>query len=259
MTQDLLNVNQDDTVQIDENKDYYKELTGEGGKFYDPDPEKAKQKIGRGKYESDQFIKTLTRQQDELRADYIKLKEESVARDKLEELIGQLEARQQNVSHESTLKVNEPITSPLLDPKQIESLIDSRITEKDLAKKQSDNFKIVEDRLKERYGKNYQSVLKEQTESLGLSGEDVNALARKSPVAFFTTFGLDQQQSNNSFQTPPKSSQRNDSFSPKAQKRLWSYYQTLKKEKPTVYWDPKTTVQMHKDAEEYGDAFFDTD
>ena len=79
----------DQTPQIDPNKDYLAELVGEGKKF------KTDKDLARGKYEADLYVKTLERQLDELRNDHLKLREDYTARAKLEELLGQLEAKSQ--------------------------------------------------------------------------------------------------------------------------------------------------------------------
>ena len=84
-------------------------------------------------------------------------------------------------------------------------------------------------------------------------------MAKKSPDAFFRTFGLDKE-SAETFELPPRTKQRTDGFSPTGkEKRTWSYYQKLRKEKPDVYRDPKTQTQMLKDSIELGEAFKDGD
>ncbi len=89
-----------------------------------------------------------------------------------------------------------------------------------------------------------------------MSIEDVNALAKKSPEAFFRVMGLNEKQSD-LFQTPPKSGQRNDNFAPKGQtKRDWAYYQEMKKANPKMYLDPKIAVQMHNDVLAIGEEAF---
>jgi hypothetical protein len=150
-------------------------------------------------------------------------------------------------------------TTPVIDQKQIESLVSSKIQEHELTKKQQENFNIVRSKLTERFGSNYQSVLREQSESLGLTDNDVNDLARKSPRAFFKTMGLDREETRESFQSPPRSSQRSDNFAPSTQKRTWSYYQKMRKENPEAYTSPKIQAQMHRDYVDQGRDFEDGD
>jgi hypothetical protein len=237
--------------QIDPNKDYLTELVGEGKKFKSP------QELARGKYEADQYVRTLERQKDELRSDYLKLKDEQAARAKLEDLIDQWSNKQQS-SSDNTQANEQQTTKPVIDSKEIESLVSSKIQEHELTKKQQENFAQVRTKLKERFGSNYQEVLKQQIDNLGLNEDFINDLARRYPAVLYKTLGLDQEQ-RESFQSPPRSNQRSDNFAPSTTKRTWSYYQKIKKENPKLYYDPKTTVQMHNDAIALGKEFEDGD
>ena len=251
MNETLLDAADQQQTTIDPNKDYLPELVGEGRKFKTP------QELARGKYESDLYIKTLTRQLDELRGDHLKLREDYTARAKLEDLIGQLEGKSQQHSNSEQPIANEVKDKPGIDPKEIESLVSNKIQEYELTKKQQENFNAVRVKLQEQFGDNYQNVLKQQIAELGLSEEDVNALARKSPNAFLRTLGIDKPM-RDPFQNNLSSSQKPEAFRPKGtQKRTRSYYLDMKKTDPKRYLDPKTNVEMHNDAVELGDAFFD--
>lgn len=257
MTDNLL-TGDDNSPTIDPDKDYLPELIGVGGKFYDPDEKQAHKALARGKVEADLYIKTLTGRLDELRADYLKVRDENLATAKLQELINQMETKQKNSSSEPPLAKDED--KPGYDAKDIETIVNNKIKENKLVEKQMENFNIVSAKLKEKYGSNSAAILKEQANILGLTDDDVNVLARKSPEAFFRTMGLNEpDRSDNNFQTPPQSSRRADSFAPKTQKRTWSYYQELKKKDPKIYHDPKISVQMQKDVIELGeDVFYDS-
>jgi hypothetical protein len=252
MADNLLDqTNDNQPEQIDPNKDYLTELVGEGKKFKSP------QELARGKYEADQYVRTLERQKDELRSDYLKLKDEQAARAKLEDLIDQWSNKQQS-SSDNTQANEQQTTKPVIDSKEIESLVSSKIQEHELTKKQQENFAQVRTKLKERFGSNYQEVLKQQIDNLGLNEDFINDLARRYPAVLYKTLGLDQEQ-RESFQSPPRSNQRSDNFAPSTTKRTWSYYQKIKKENPKLYYDPKTTVQMHNDAIALGKEFEDGD
>ena len=252
MTETLLSEEVETEPTIDPDKDYFSELVGEGRKFKDQNS------LARSKMESDFYIKTMEKRMDELRTDYLKEREENTAKAKLEELIDKLQSQQQSTSsYEPSVKEDK---MPIFDPKQLDSLVSTKIQEHEVSRKQQENFNIVRNKLKEKFGNNYQTALKEQIDMLELTEEDVNALARKSPTAFMRTLGLDQPQQEQSFQAPPRSSMRGDTFKPTASaKRTWSYYQNLKRNDPKAYQDPKTTVQMHKDAQELGETFRDGD
>jgi hypothetical protein len=211
--------------------------------------------LAKRKLESDLYIKTLETQKDELRRDYLKLREDYDARAKLEEYIDKLERLPQpNSSNEQPLVKDDK--QPQVD---IESLVSNKIQEFELTKKQTENFNTVRQKLEDQYGESYKNVLKRQSLELGLSDEDVNALARKSPKAFFKTMGLDALPEAETFQAPVRSNQRSV-FTPKGEtKKTWSYYQDLKTKDPKSYFDPKTQVEMHKSYEALGSAFEDGD
>lgn len=218
--------------------------------------DKPAEELLKAKVESDLYIKTLERQKDELRSDYLKQREELLAKAKFEELIDRYEKAPKNDLQVANTPANEE--SQKYDPKEIENLVLNKIQETKLLEKQTQNFNQVQDKLKERYGNSYLTVLREQQNNLGLSDSDVNELAQKSPEAFFRVMGLNQEPQQN-FQTPPRSQQRNDNFAPRQEKRTWSWYQELKKRDYKAWSDPKTQLQMHKDSAQLGKDFEDGD
>lgn len=252
MTQDLLS-GENDTPQVDPNKDYLAELVGEGKKF------KTVQDLARGKFQADIHIDLLEKTKDQLRADYLKLSEDAQAQATLKDLVTQLKAPIQQPASSITPQANVDNQRPSIDPKELESLVDSRLNERELSRKQSDNFKLVQDRLKERFGSNYQTVLKQQIDELQLPSDYVNDLARRSPEAFFRTMGLTEQPRND-FQAPARSSVRSDNYASQGgQDETWSYWQKLKETNPKLYLDPKTVVRMEKAYERLGKKFEDGD
>jgi|SRR3972149_3900440 len=268
MTDSLLNEDQNFTPNIDPDKNYLEELTSDGKKFdkskYASEQEWL-QALAKGKYVSDLYVDHLEKRLDEMREDYTKIREEYNAGPKLQELLDQLSKQQ--LTSRNNLGPNEddhpPDKSNLSDSsfdfKEVESLVLSKIQEHENSKKQNENFDLVRNKLKERYGSDYQNVLKEQIESLGLTEDFVNDLAKKHPTVLYRTLGLDKDERRENFSSPPRSNVRSDSFLPQVQKRTWAYYQKMRKENPKLYHNPKTIVQMHEDARELGADFEDGD
>lgn len=250
MTDNLLADSLDDQVQIDETKNYLAELVGEGKKFKTPED------MARGKYESDIYIQIQNKRMDDLRKDYLALRDESMSRANLKEIVDQL-SNKQLASSEHTPANEVPTEKPAISSEDIEKIFERKLYESDLSKRQRENFNIVVAKLKERFGANYSTALKPRVEDLRLTDEDVNTLAKKSPEAFFRLMGLDQPAQDDAFQSPPKSSQRPDQFAPKSQKRTWSYWDNLRLTNPTLYYDPKSSEQMVKDAKALGKEFED--
>lgn len=244
---------QPETNTIDPQKNYRDELVGEGKKF------KTDEDLARGKYESDAYINTLTKKLDEVQADMLRIKQESDARASLEDLVTQMKTPKEPAVNTITPSVLDGNTKPYLsNPDEVKHIASSTYNEMKLREQEDNNLDLIVGKLKERYGDNYTSQLKTQATSLGLSDQEVEAMARRTPNVLIKALGLDARQGEG-FQAPPRSGTRTDQFSPNVPKRTWAYYQNLKKTNSTLYWDPKTTVQMHKDAEALGTAFEDGD
>jgi len=238
-----------DEIHVDESKNYLEELVGDNKKFKTPED------LAKGKYVSDNYIQILERRLDEMRDEYKKVREENIAGQKLQDLLDKLE-NQQLPSRDKPKDSNED-KAVSYDPKEVESLVSSSILRYEQTKKETENFNSVREKLQELYGRNYKDALKEQSEILGLTDDEVNSMARRSPKLFFKTFDLDKQRGEN-FQAPPRSDKRSDSFAPrKPERRTWSYYQDLKKKNPLAWMDKKIAIQMEKDAQALGQDFYD--
>ncbi len=238
---------------LDPSKDYFSELVGEGKKFKD---EKA---LARGKYEADQTIEHFKKIQDEMRKDLLEAQAREKAGATLQEIYDRLDKSQKTNSEHtsSTQNVNTNPTS--LTPDEVKNLSRKEYLQLMAEQKEKENFDKVQVKLRERLGPNFQTTLNEQREALGLTTDEINAMAKRSPEVFFRTFGLNQQQQQDNFNAPPRNTQRSDSFAPRTEKRTWSWYQELKKKDPKAYWDPKTVTQRLRDAQDLGPAFDDGD
>lgn len=244
MTDNLLAT--EDPTPIDDTKDYLNELVGEDKKF------KTVEDLAKGKHMSDSYITVLERRLDELSDEYKKVREENIAGPKLQELIDRMDQLQNN-RQETPQKSNEAA----YDPKAVESLVSSQILKHEQTKKEQENYEAVRTKLVERFGNDYKTALKKQSDALGLSDEEVNSMARKNPALFTKTFDLNVAKTEN-FQTPPRSERRSDSFAPtSAEKRTWSYYVKLREKDPMAWLDKKIAIQMEHDSQKYGKDFYD--
>lgn len=255
----LLDQNNTNELQDDPNRDYFAELTGPGGKFdrskYQSDEDMYKA-IAKGKVLADQMVDFKNSEFDKLKSDYLKVNEEYKASASLSEIIDQLRNEKQTETTEDTHNVDK-VEKPALTQEDLEKLLEQKMTQREIRLKEEENYKTVENKLREQLGMNYSSILKRQAEQLGLSDEDVDRMARKSPTVFFKAFGLDQAKGD-SFQSPPRPNVKSDSFTPaNPNKRTWSYYEDLKKKNPTEYLSGKIQAQMFKDMQDLGDAFQD--
>lgn len=248
----LLEQTDGDLPQIDESKNYLEELVGEDKKF------KTTEDLAKGKALSDNFIKILESRLDAAREEFKKVRDENIAGPKLQELIDKNEAILQQLTSRKEPNSNEDLNKGAYDPKQFEDVMDSKIQQAKQRDREDSNFKLVQDKLTERFGKTYPNFLQEQAKELGLTDIEVNQMARKNPSLFIKTFDLNAPKNDDNFQTPPKSSLRSDNFAPRTPKaRTMSYYNDLRKKDPNAWFDPKIAVQMDKDSQALGNAFFD--
>jgi hypothetical protein len=249
----LLDNEDDNLPDIDENKDYFQELVGDGKKFKTP------QDLAKGKYEADEYIKMIVKQKDTLANDYLRLKADYDARAKLEEVLKTFQNANANDNLDNTPE-EKNVNQPQFDPNKLEEMIESRLSAREKQRIADANLKTVKDELREKLGRNWSEKLRATLDDLDLSEGDMELLARRSPKAFLKTVGLVEQTKEPTFQAPPMSSVRNDNFKPKgSEKRTWSYYQALKEKNPRAWLDPKVQTQMYHDAQELGSAFADGD
>lgn len=202
------------------------------------------------KAESDIYINTLTARLDDLRKDYLELREQQQTGAQLKEFLDRMENR----STEQQPPINpQSEVQPGIKPEELEARIAHEIAKNRLAEKQAQNFDTIQAKLVETFGNDYQAQYKNRLDSLGLTREFADDLARNHPTVFVKTFGLETQSTSPS--TTPRSSQRPTTFAPNTPKRDWAYYQEMKKSNPRLYLDPKIAIQMHADAEALGDDF----
>lgn len=211
----------------------------------------AKEDLEKKAKAADTHISIVERENKELRDLAIRQKEESLTQAKLEEMIKRLDTLQSSSNEQS--KVNETKEQPI-SPEQIEGLVSKSIREFESNKKTTENFNTVKAKLQERFGSNYQTIIKDQIDKLGLTIEDADALARKSPTALFNALGLDVTK-RETFQAPPKST---GSFMTKTPELTrYSQYKELRKANPKLYTDRNFQIEIEKKAQEIGEQFFD--
>lgn len=236
----------------DPNKNWLEELVGEGKKFKDP------VELARGKAEADAFIERLKREQEELRT-------ELNTRLTLEQYLDKMGNTSQT-NGRSDPPPNEPNgdgsnTTASLKPEDIERLIETKVSERETQRIQSQNRAETRQKLVEAFGNDYISKLKEVGGALGLSAERLDAMAAESPKAFLKLVGADtapqQQRRPDSLFVPPTGHNTTQPRSVSGD-RTKSYYDAMKKADSKNYWSASVQNQMHKDALRLGENFFDS-
>jgi len=246
---DLLTNDGNQDPVIDENKDYLSELVGDDKKFKTP------AELAKGKWHADQTIELMKKRMDDLRADYMKERQQNLTREQLESILTRF--KETPLSSNEKPIVNEADDRPTYDPNQIKSLVSETYSQEKERDRQSANARLVQDKAIERFGSNYQDALSRQAADLGLSPQEVNAMAKTNPKVFIKSFGLDQPVRKDPFEAPMRNSL---SFAPTGgPDRTWAHYQKLKAEKPKDYYSPKIQNQMLADYDRLGTKFEDGD
>lgn len=214
---------------------------------------KTPQEVLDAKIESDLYIKTQNARFDEIREDYLKLREEAKTKASLEELISRQEKLLTNP--EAPLTPQKEENQPSFKSEDIDTLLEQKLVQRERVSKQTENFNFVKAKLKEQFGDNANTALKQRMDTLGLDQVFTDELAKNHPQVFLKTFGMEEQSRSSGYNNPPRNEQRPDRFAPKTPKRDWNYYQELNKKDPRAYLDPKIAIQMHNDAIALGADF----
>lgn len=235
----------DETI-IDPNKDYLSELVGPGKKYA------SEKDLAKAYYHADATIGIQNKRIDQFRSDFERERAQNLAREQLEEVMDRYSKAQLGE------KPQEPeVKTPTFDPAQIESLVSSKIAENDLKKTQDQNFNLVKNKLMEAHGANYREAITKQINDLGMTGDEIDTMARTRPQVLIKALGLDAPKNQSTFQSPIRSTAQLP-FAPTGTKeRTWTYYQELKSKDPKAYRSEKIQNQMTADYVRLGPAFED--
>lgn len=230
------------TTAIDPAKNYVEELVGEGKKFKDFEA------LARSKIESDAFIERLKNEQKGLR-------EELSQRQKVTELLDRLNS---NVPPQvPPTRRDEPDTERVetLSPEKIDQLINQQLMQREQNNQSKNNMDLVRQELIKQYGDTYQSILKQKTEELGMTKEQMMQMITSSPKAALALV-MGGQVHTLSPTAPPQTRINTQLTSSRSGVRNESYYKEMRKRDPVNFWSPKTQTQLHKDALAQGESFF---
>ena len=206
------------------------------------------QVLAKSKLESDRYISELERQLKEIR-------EEVGKQDYASKLLAELQSGRQTTNANSVPNDGEPKpsdTKPELSEDVIKRLVEQTLTQREAQNTSTQNAKIVREQLEQKYGTEARARVEAKAQELGMSMERLSALAAESPTAFMTLIGEPQPE----FKAPIQGTINTSSgqYSTPSE-RNWAYYQSLRKNNKTLYFDPKTQQQMLQDKIRLGDRF----
>lgn len=248
------------TQQADPSKDYLSELVGEDKKFKTPAD------LARGKYEADQFIARLEREQAELR-------EELNRRLTAEDLLKKLEERN-NPQQQGNVSTPDPTTSQgeqqsqqtanggsssQLTEEEIQKLLDSRLTQREKEQRAERNVQTAIAEMQSAWGENARVELHRKANQLGISPEQLEGYARQNPNVFLTLVGLKKEEPQRTVNNPvpPQTSTNSgaDNFTGNTTKN-YAYYQKIRQTDRKKYLSKEIQNEMHREAIKQGEAFY---
>jgi len=216
-------------------------LVGDGKKFVDPEA------LAKGKYEADVHVTNLERQLAEMREDL----DQGAKITELMELV-----REQNKpapkDQDKSPVVPGDTSSGQMTEDELKSLIEQHVSERDKQTSATQNITNAEKALGDKFGEAAGRVLAAKAAEVGMSVDDMKAIAGSNLKAFYRLMGLESVSQPDSGGLLG-SAQRSEGDAPKDPNiRNFKYYQTMRKEQRAHYYSPKVQAQMMKDREAMG-------
>lgn len=235
----------DDPLMIDPSKNYLEELVGDNKKFKTPE------ELARGKAESDAFIEQLKTEQEQLR-------NELQTRLNLEQFLDQLKTAVPKLNNDDSQDHHQqqPDKS-VMSAEELAALVRSQVQQMKTQESAQSNLNIFSEKLRLAHGPNAATKLRSQASELGMTVDEVKALAARNPNAALKMLGVGEQRSVDNFTAPPRS----QSMSlPPGQKRGASYFEHLRKTLPSnEYFSPKIQNEMFEARKTMGaEAFYNS-
>jgi hypothetical protein len=230
---------QNDPFKTANEPNYLAELVGEGKKFATIED------LAKGKWHSDTMIETL-------KAEIEVERQKANNGANVKALLDELKRAQGNNDDTNGQPNGQSQENPT--PVNVEEIVLETLKKSKLEETIQSNKNKVINKITEVWGADAGKELKRSADALGISVTELNDIAQKSPEAFFRLTGLDADRTPSSGTTVPTSTVRLGG--PASKVRDAKFYRELKQSNPKLYNDPKTKVQMHRDAIDLGEAYF---
>ena len=183
-------------------------------------------------------------------------RERQVEQDYGEKLLNEL--RNQPPASGDTAKP-EPTTggasevTPQNGPEDIKKLVEEAIANREHTRTRETNIAEVDKIMRERFGDQAGSTLRERAKELNVPVEYLGDIAAQSPTAFLSIIGEQPTvQTNQSVQGKVNTASLNQTNG----KRGWSYYKDLMRSDERTYRSRQVQDQMDRDFAEYGPDFW---
>lgn len=232
----------DTTNEVDPAKNYHDELVGPDKKF------KTDEELARGKFESDAFIPKLTAENAELRA-------ELERRKTMEDFINQMEALRTTPpsNNGNNQRLNEESPTPPSQPVDLDSEIERVLTVRQTKDREVQNLNYVAEVLSQNLGPGYATILAQKAKELGVGLKYVDELAKTSPKAVFSLFGVSETVTK---APNAAAGMRINPGSASGLKKNFEFYEQIRKTDPTRYFSTAVFNEMSDQLREHGEAFY---
>jgi hypothetical protein len=240
LSDDIFAGGNDPTPPTPNTNNYVDQLVGEGKKYSSID------ELAKSKLHGDEFI-------EQLKGELAEVRSQLATQDRLQEVLDRLDSR--NNSNDDGYRAPDEGTpnnhsgQPAISKKDIETLIEQTVTQKEIDRTARQNREEAVRKLKELLGDDYTRRLEERREELGLDKSTLNDLAARSPQAFIELVAPKGTTAERPF-TPPPSGQRSEALDlnkNNAAPGTPEYYRNLKKANPALYRSPEVQMKLHKD------------
>lgn len=220
-------------------------------------PNPLDQLVGEGKKFKtvEDLVKSYTHSQsyiEQLQGENSGLREELSTRQGAEDLFRKIvENKPEPAQPDAAPKVSEP--NPVGEPEKVDlaQLVRAELEAHSVQQRQAENAKTVLEGLVKHFGseEEAQKAVQEKAAELGVTTQFLQDVALKSPTAFFNTVGInpnpkdtDQPVLRPDVNTAAFSSKPSDQGAPGTK----DYFERLRKENPSAYWDPSVQNQIYK-------------
>lgn len=210
--------------------------------------------IAKGKYEADLFIEQLKRQNEELRSEL----NNAEKIDQLMEMIKNQNKSPDSGGGSTQSKGFPPETKKEeLSEETLRGLIAEHVSQREVETTRQKNLNEVDSTLRGKYGDAASSVVRQRASELGMSVQEMQEMAAKTPKAFLKLVGADSTSTKESSVTVGNTQRSEGVPNRKTGNRDWNYYQELRRKNKHQYFASGTQQQMLKDLKEMGrEAFY---
>lgn len=224
------------------------EIMGEGKKYRDPGA------VLRAIHEKDAFIEKLKSENAEMRSNLTSMEKEVERQRTVEEVVRELS---------SSSSEDHAGNQPSIGLEDIEKLVESRVPEiveaRDAAKQRLANRERAKADLLAKFagdGQKAKEFFQGEAKRLSLSTEQLTRISEDSPDAFARMLNLNQTAPTPAPSAHLETTVNSDRDLSPPTSRNFAYYEGLRKEMGSRFYDVKIQRQMHKDAMEQGDKFY---